>query len=328
MIILNRPQTDPYFNLAAEEYLVKNSQEALFMLWQNTTSVVIGKHQNALKEINLQFLNEQNIPVIRRISGGGAVFHDLGNLNYSFINFGAREKLVNFKKYSQPILDVLQNLGVDAYLDGKSDLKIAGKKFSGNASHVHKNTVLHHGTLLFSSKLNLLENSIKASEENFTDKAVKSNRSRVTNIQSHLSKSFSLEKFKQEIIHHLIQKFPETKIRDFSSGELDEIQKLANEKYKSWEWNFGYSPRYQYSNKFQVNGKAVSLKLTVKNGEIESCNFDLNTNPDLKRLESILIGSLHQSQALSNLYDKNTARFEQLGIEKDIFLKAFFGYEV
>ncbi|MCD6178546.1 MAG: lipoate--protein ligase family protein, partial [Bacteroidales bacterium] len=210
MIILNRPQTDPFFNLAAEEFLIKNTTEPLFMLWQNTPSVVVGKHQNALKEINLKFLQEKNIPVIRRISGGGTVFHDLGNLNYSFINFGHRESLVNFKKYSQPIVDVLQKMGVDAQLIGKSDLKIKGLKFSGNASHVYKNKVLHHGTLLFSSELNILNNSIKVSEINFSDKAVQSNRSTVTNIQSHLKETLSLEEFKQKIIDFVMTSFPET----------------------------------------------------------------------------------------------------------------------
>ncbi|RLD36018.1 MAG: lipoate--protein ligase family protein [Bacteroidetes bacterium] len=325
MIILNRPQTDPFFNLAAEEFLIKNTTEPLFMLWQNTPSVVVGKHQNALKEINLKFLKEKNIPVIRRISGGGTVFHDLGNLNYSFINFGHRESLVNFKKYSQPIVDVLQKMGVDAQLIGKSDLKIKGLKFSGNASHVYKNKVLHHGTLLFSSELNILNNSIKVSEINFSDKAVQSNRSTVTNIQSHLKEALSIEEFKQKIIDFVMTSFPETEIRYFTKTEIEEIQKLADEKYKSWEWNFGYSPRYQYSAKFRFNDKTISFKLTVKNGEIESCHFDLNTNAIIKKLEGFLTGSLHQSLALATIYDTNTKLFKELGLDKNVFLKTFIG---
>lgn len=325
MIILNRPQIDPFFNLAAEEYLVKNTKEPLFMLWQNTSSVVVGKHQNALKEINISFLKENDIPVIRRISGGGTVFHDLGNLNYSFIDFGARESLVNFKKYSQPIVDVLQKLGVKAQLVGKSDLKINGLKFSGNASHVYKNTVLHHGTLLFNSELNTLDASIKALGISFSDKAVKSSRSRVTNIQTHLREPMTLEEFKQKIIDFVILSFPNSEIRNFTEVEIKAIQKLADEKYKSWEWNFGYSPRYQYTSTLSVDSEAISFILIVKNGIIESFDFGLHTDSNMKNLQNLLVGSLHQPKALSNIYDKNTDLFKQLKIEKNIFLKAFIG---
>jgi len=325
MIILNRPQTDPFFNLAAEEFLIKNTTEPLFMLWQNTPSVVVGKHQNALKEINLKFLQEKNIPVIRRISGGGTVFHDLGNLNYSFINFGHRESLVNFKKYSQPIVDVLQKMGVDAQLIGKSDLKIKGLKFSGNASHVYKNKVLHHGTLLFSSELNILNNSIKVSEINFSDKAVQSNRSTVTNIQSHLKEALSIEEFKQKIIDFVMSSFPNTEIRDFTKTEIEKIQQLADEKYKSWEWNFGYSPRYKLDVSIKTSNKIFAFKLLVKNGTIDSIDFRENSDPTILEFQEILVGSLHQSKVLSNLYDKNMRLFKQLGIEKDLFLKAIIG---
>lgn len=325
MIIINRPQTDPFFNLAAEEYLVKNTSEPLFMLWQNTISVVVGKHQNALKEVNHRFLKNENIPVLRRISGGGTVFHDLGNLNYSFIDFGSRESLVNFKKYSQPILQVLQNLGVDAQLIGKSDLKIDGLKFSGNASHVYKNTVLHHGTLLFSSELDLLDMSLKAIEKNYHDKAVKSIRSEVTNIQSHLKEPMTLEEFRQEIINFVLISFPNTTIREFTKLEIDEIQKLANEKYKSWEWNFGYSPRYQMNCTIISESKAIEFKLSVKNGSIESIDFSVESDSEILKLKEILVGTLHQTQALAILYDAHTDLFNQLKIEKSNFLNAFFG---
>ena len=325
MIIINRPQRNPYFNLAAEEYLVKNTKEPLFMLWQNTQSVVIGKHQNALKEINLHYLKENNIPVIRRISGGGTVFHDLGNLNYSFIDFGARERLVNFKKYSQPILDVLQSLKVNAEMVGKSDLKIDGLKFSGNASHVYKNTVLHHGTLLFSSELKNLDSSIKASELSFSDKAVKSNRSKVTNIQSHLKEPLSLEEFKQKIIDFVMTSFSNIVIRDFTKTEIEEIQQLADEKYKSWEWNFGYSPPYQYNGFIDYQDKPLAFRLNIKNGEIKAADFGSNPNENIHRLKSVLVGSLHQTNALEKLYDSNIEAFEILNIDKSTFLKAFFG---
>ena len=324
MIILNRPQTDPFFNLAAEEYLVKNTTEPLFMLWQNTPSVVVGKHQNALKEINLAFLQENNIPVIRRISGGGTVFHDLGNLNYSFIDFGPRESLVNFRKYSQPILDVLINLGVDAQLSGKSDLTIKNLKFSGNASHVYKNTILHHGTLLFTSELNTLQESIKAGPENYSDKAVQSNRSQVTNIQAHLLRLISLEDFKQKIFDYILQSYPGAERRDFTIDEISQIQKLADEKYKSWEWNYGYSPHYHFNGVIERLNYPLLFKLFVKSGKIETIEFESNSDKEILKLKDILVGTMHQTLSLSSLYQKHRLLFDRLKIDKNIFLKAFF----
>lgn len=325
MIIINRPQTDPYFNLAAEEYLIKNTTEPLFMLWQNASAVVIGKHQNALKEINLQFLQEKNIPVIRRISGGGTVYHDLGNLNYSFINFGARESLVNFKKYSAPILEVLHSMGVNAELVGKSDLKIKGFKFSGNASHVYKNKVLHHGTLLFSSELNTLNSSIQSKVNQFSDKAVASNRSAVTNIQSHLPIELSLQEFQNAIISHILDKFPDTTVRDFTAFELEAIYALAETKYKTWEWNFGYSPRYQYKGILTVRKTHYPFRLEIKNGKIESITFDAHTTDYLLEFQRIILGNLHQTNALTVLYDQHIDFFKSLKINKSNFLKALFG---
>lgn len=324
MIILNRPQTDPYFNLAAEEYFVKNKKEPIFMLWQNTASVVVGKHQNALKEINLNYLNEKNIPVIRRISGGGTVYHDLGNINYSFIDSGNRESLVNFKKYSQPILAVLNRLEINAQLVGKSDLKIGGLKISGNASHVYKNTVLHHGTLLFSSDLNILETSIMAKTDKFEDKAVQSKRSLVTNIENHLQKPITINEFKNFIIKYILDEFPDCKQRDLSQNEIEAIDQLANEKYKSWEWNFGYSPRYQYRGVMESLKAPVSFQMQVKNGVIVECDFHSNQINDINVLNSLFIGKKHNANTLSEIYQLNSGLFKTLKIDYLTLQKVFF----
>ncbi len=152
------------------------------MLWQNLPSIILGKHQNTLAEINYSFVKENNIPVVRRISGGGTVFHDLGNLNFTFISSGEKEKLVNFRKFTQPIIEVLNHMGIPACFEGKNDLRVNGLKISGNAEHVYRNKVLHHGTLLFSADLNYLNQAIKSVPERFKDKAVQSVRSKVANI--------------------------------------------------------------------------------------------------------------------------------------------------
>ncbi len=222
------------------------------------------------------------------------------------------------------VVPVLLNLGVDAQLSGKSDLTIKNLKFSGNASHVYKNTVLHHGTLLFTSELNTLYESIKARQENYTDKAVQSNRSPVTNIQTHLLSPLSLDDFKQKIFDYILRSYPDAKRRDFTIDEINQIQKLANEKYKSWEWNYGYSPQYQFNGVIERLNNPLLFKLIVKNGKIETIEFESNTDKEILKLKDILVGTMHQTLSLTSLYHEHREFFERLKIDKSIFLKAFF----
>lgn len=273
MLIIDRESTDPYFNIAAEEYLVKTMEVPCFMLWQNTPSVVIGKHQNPLREVNLKFTNKENIPVIRRISGGGTVYHDLGNINYSFIDMGKADSLVNFPKYSQAVLNLLNKLGVPAELSGKSDLKIKGKKFSGNASHVYKNKVLHHGTILFNSDLDTLNESIQIKNHQITDKAVNSNRSVVTNITKHLKSKLELNDFKTLLIREIQHSYPEAKNEELTTHQIQEINQLVKEKYKSWNWNFGYSPKYIKHSSFNFNGSDFDFSVKVEKGFVKEITY-------------------------------------------------------
>src|SRR5690554_4159748 len=173
---------DPYFCLAAEEYLMKKFTDDIFMLWQSDDTVVIGKHQNAMGEINYRYVHEQNITVARRISGGGTVFHDSGNLNFAYIKNVSSTSEISFTRFIQPITEALGSLGITATTSGRNDLLVDGKKVSGNAQHIFKNRVLHHGTLLFNSNLQTLGSSIKVIPGLYRDKAVQSNRSIVTNI--------------------------------------------------------------------------------------------------------------------------------------------------
>ena len=305
MLIINRKSSNPYFNLAAEEYLVKNIDEPCFMLWQNSPSVIIGKHQNPLKEVNLEFCRKNNIPIIRRISGGGTVYHDLGNINYSFIDFGKRESLVNFAKYSHPIIDLLQKFGINAYLDGKSDLKIDGLKFSGNASHVYKNRVLHHGTLLFNSDLNILNESISINHSNISDKAVNSNRSTVCNISSFMNHSIGTEEFKLQLLSHIKNLFPKAKELDFNEKQIKETQTLADEKYSSWEWTYGYSPRYFMSSSVMINGTKKVFTTEVYKGFIQNISCTTSLPNSLQKTLLNIIGKQHEIKTIHKCISDN-----------------------
>ena len=295
MLIIKRPQTDPYFNIAAEEYFLRNFKEDIFMLWQNEPSIIIGKHQNTLAEVNLNYINEHQIPVVRRITGGGTVFHDLGNINFTFIKNIIGEDLVDFKRFTYPIIEVLKSLGIPAKHEGKNDIRINGLKCSGNAEHVFRNRVLHHGTLLFSSDLSSLGETLKSKEDKYTSKAVKSNRSDVTNISDHLKQPLRIDQFIELVNQYLIVHYPDTQIYKLTEQDLLSIETLVTKKYKTWEWNFGYSPSYQYKN--EINNLGCTLE--VKNGIIiDASIINLKTMVNFESLEKEIIGIKHQKKEL------------------------------
>jgi len=314
MLIINRSQTDPYFNIAAEEYLLKNMEEDCFMLWQNEPSIIVGKHQNTLAEINYSFVKENNIPVIRRISGGGTVYHDLGNLNFTFINSGEKGKLVNFQKFTQPIIEVLNQLGVPARFEGKNDLRVNGFKISGNAEHVYKNKVLHHGTLLFCADLDFLKQAIKSFPEKYHDKAVQSVRSKVANISKFLDKDISVEIIKKKIVNHIQKSKTETSSYSLKEEDKIGINNLVQEKYNTWQWNFGYSPGYMFESKLHLQKQIVTIGIFVKNGVIENIELQDNTSVNIDFLKKILIGEQHKYDSLKSLFIKQNDKLLENGV--------------
>lgn len=212
MLCIQNTSLDPFFDQATEEYFLKNSDENIFMLWQNHKTIVVGKHQNTLAEINVDHVKERGISVVRRLTGGGAVFHDLGNLNYAFImGYGPEGAKVDFNKYNQPIIDVLANLGVTATFSGRNDILINEQKFSGNAEHIYlqKQRVLHHGTLLYASKIQDISDALNINPLKYEGKARKSVKSRVTNISSHLKEDIGVAQFADTVMEHITRLYPD-----------------------------------------------------------------------------------------------------------------------
>ncbi len=306
MLCIQDKNTDPYFNLAAEEYMLKNFSDDVFMLWRNDNAIIVGKHQNTISEINLDYVREKGIKVVRRISGGGAVFHDLGNLNFTFIRSGDAGNLVDFKKFTLPIIEVLQKMGVDAKFEGRNDLTIEGKKFSGNAEHVWKNRTLHHGTILFSSVISDLTKALKVNPLKFKDKAVKSIRSRVTNISDHLGEKMDVTEFTGRIMMHIREKYEDSQIYEFSPEDIEKIEKIRDEKFSLWEWNFGYSPKYNFEKLVKTNGGTLEFHINVEKGIMKDVKIygDFFHKYDIGTIESSLSGIQHDPDAIKAKLDE------------------------
>jgi len=315
------------FNQATEEYFLKNFDESFYMLYRNTAAIVIGKHQNALAEINLDKCEKEGIEIVRRLSGGGTVFHDEGNLNYCFINEGKKGELINFKKYSQPVIDVLQSLNVNAKFEGKSDLTINGLKFSGNASHIYRNKVMQHGTMLFSSDLSRLNSLLKVNPLKFKDRGVRSIRSRVTNISDHLSAPLSIEELQTKIVDHVQRQFPEVIAYELTDEDTIAIQKLMEEKYLKWEWNFGYSPKYKFERLISFsNGNILEIELDIEKGRIVRSEILGNCIKmgSISKLENRLLNTPHHKESLRRELEKINLNDYFLGLDLNEFMKAIF----
>ena len=280
--------------------MLKNFTDDCFMLWRNGPSIIVGKHQNTLAEINLDYVQKHNIKVVRRLSGGGAVFHDLGNLNFTFIVSGEEGNLVDFRKFTKPILEVLQKLGVEARFEGRNDLTINGLKFSGNAEHVYRKRTLHHGTLLFSSVMSDLSQALKVNPLKFTDKAVKSVRSRVTNISEHLTHPMKVEEFSDLIMLHIRENYGGDSIYSYTKEDMKAIEQLRDEKYMQWEWNFGYSPRYTFQKGMRANGGYIEFHVNAEQGVIRKIKIhgDFFHRYDIDVIEKALVGVRHEPEAI------------------------------
>jgi len=306
MWYLDLPSTDPFFNLAAEEHLFQALPrgQSLFMLWQNDRAVVVGRYQDTIQEIDLQFVRQHGIRVVRRLSGGGAVYHDLGNLNFTFITDTPCQESISFQPFCQPIIDALAGLGISASLSGRNDILIQGKKCSGNSQYVRGSRVLHHGTLLFRSDLKTVAQALHVDREKIHSKGIPSVSSRVTNICNYLPQPISLDEFKQSLVKSISAKYPVTPYA-IQEEDLSAIQALQKEKYGTWDWNYGHSPQHQITRKARIEGCGtieVSISLT-QGSSIEDIQFfgDFFSPIGIDTLSNCLRGQSYCRSSLQNI---------------------------
>lgn len=262
--------TNIYYNLALEEFLLKNRSEDFFFLWQSDPAIVVGKHQNPYKESDFLLAKKQGLSYARRLSGGGTVYQDLGNVNFTFIKSTDEGKQINLKEHSLPIFNALKSMGLPVEYSKRNDLLLDGYKISGNAEHVYKNRVLHHGTLLFDSDLDLLEQVLNIAPK-YKDKSIASVRSKVTNIKPFLEKREKVDSFMSNLLNLVVKQ------SSVNTIILSPVSKLDIQKYQDLNWIFGYTPSYEFRKCFVYQENECQLYLKVKKGEIieiELINFD------------------------------------------------------
>lgn len=276
MIFIVNKSNKPDFNISLEEYCFKNltQYDKVFILWINEPSIIVGKNQNTHAEINGKYVHDNGIHVVRRISGGGAVYHDLNNLNYTIIsNENSGSRTFDFKAFSEPVIQTLEELGVKAEFSGRNDITIDGKKISGNAQAYIEGRVMHHGCILFDVDLTVLSKALETSKEVVEAKGVKSVRSRVDNILPNLSEKITVTDFAENILDHMKKKYPEMVEYNFSEKELQTIEQTGKEKFGNWEWNYGTNPVAEIVRERRYPGGKTQVFINTKKGVIEDITF-------------------------------------------------------
>lgn len=328
LFIDNKGITDPRINLAIEEYALKNLDinETYLLFYINEPSIIIGKNQNTIEEINTEYVEKNGIHVVRRLSGGGAVYHDLGNLNFSFITKDDGESFHNFRKFTEPVVEALRKLGVNAELSGRNDLEVEGRKISGNAQFSTKGRMFSHGTLLFHSEMDNVVSALKVKKDKIESKGIKSVRSRVANISEFLSEQITIEQFRSMILKYIFDGQDEIQEYVLTEEDWEKIQELSKARYQNWDWNYGKSPKFnlQHSHRFPVG--SIDVRLEVNKGLIENCKIygDFFGVGDVGELEDRLKGIRYEKgEVEAALADVNMAYYFG-NITKDDFINLIY----
>jgi lipoate---protein ligase len=314
IVVDNESVYDPRINLAIEEYLLKSVPDLkeILLFYINEPSIIVGRHQNTLEEINRDYVEHNHIHVVRRLSGGGSVYHDHGNLNYSFITRGGKEDALNFKKFTAPVIHALNELGVPAELSGRNDIVADGRKISGNAMYSTAEGIFCHGTLLLDTDLTRLSGALNVKPGKIISKGIQSVRSRVANISEFLKTPMDIESFRQYLLKSIFS--GSSDIPQYRLSELDwqRIHTLSRERYQTWEWNYGQSPAFNIQKVQRFPFGEIDARMDVEDGLIRSVHFfgDFFCEEEPDGLGYLLLGIRYEKHALLDaLQDVNLAKY-------------------
>lgn len=300
----NEGITDPAINLALEEYVLRHfgEQDSFLLFYINGPSIIIGKNQNTIEEVNTEYVDANDIKVIRRLSGGGAVYHDEGNLNFSFITKDDGNSFHNFAKFTEPVVKALNDMGVPAELIGRNDLLVEGRKISGNAQFFTQGRMFSHGTLMFDSEIEHVVKALNVSGEKIESKGIKSIRSRVANITEYLKQKMTMEQFRERILCSIfdVDDVSDVPTYELTKEDWENIHKISEKRYQKWEWNYGKSPAYNKKVSHKFPSGLLDVRLDVKDGIIENCKIygDFFGIGEIEDLERALTGVRHQREAV------------------------------
>ncbi|SOC16917.1 lipoate-protein ligase A [Ureibacillus xyleni] len=325
----NKGITDPRINLAIEEYVLKNmdiEKDDYLLFYINQPSIIIGKNQNTIEEINTDYVENNGIIVVRRLSGGGAVYHDLNNLNFSFLTKDDGDSFHNYKKFTQPVVDALKNLGVDAELSGRNDILAEGRKVSGNAQYATRGRMFSHGTLLFKTDIDAVASALKVKKDKIESKGIKSVRSRVGNISEFLKEPMSVEQFRMEILKSIFGGEENIQYYELTEDDWEKIHTLSKERYQTWEWNYGKSPRFNIQKTHRFPSGGIDIRLEVNKGIIEEAKIfgDFFGVGDVEEIEKLLVGVRYDRSEIAKAIEEIDIPHYFGGITKEDFLQLIY----
>lgn len=323
----NQDVLDQAYNFAMEEYALRflDENETYFMFYRMKPTIIVGKNQNTLEEINHAFVEQHDIDVMRRLSGGGAVYNDEGNISFSMITKDDGNSFQNFARFTEPVIRALQKLGVNAKLSGRNDIEVDGKKISGNAQFATKGRLYSHGTLLFDVDLDMLEAALQVDPEKYLSKGVKSVRSRVTTIREHLAQDMDIHSFKKILLESI---FETTNIPryEFTAEDKLGIEKLRAERYRNWDWTYGKSPKASIQRKKRFPAGTIEFQLDINKNQITAATIygDFFGTEDVAELASKMVGCRFDRSSIREVFQKLDTKNYFGNIETEAILGMLF----